>query len=141
MASGILVAPLSARARSGSARPPQNRRHSSLSFPVSAPVKDEFVAEPTRTVIEESRHARSHVFALEERRRDFVNNPVCRADTSVEIRSHDPLADGIRQGWAVGESLGERPSVRFKCVIGERSGLRCSIARTSPRRTGRRYRF
>src|SRR2546427_1199875 len=85
---------------------------------VSAPLKDDLVAEPTSTVIEESRHARSHVFTLEEWRRDFVDNPVRRSDTSVEIRSHDPLAGGIRQGWAVRQSFGECPSLRFKCVIG-----------------------
>ena len=69
-------------------------------------------------MIEESRHACLHVFALEEWRADFVDDPVRRAGTSVEIRSDDPLAGGIRQGRAVGQSRGECPSLGFECVIG-----------------------
>ncbi len=85
---------------------------------VSAALKHDLVAEPTGTVIEQSCHARLHVCALEECRADFVDDLVGRADTSVEIRSDDPLAGGIRQGRAVGQSRGECPSLRFECVIG-----------------------
>jgi hypothetical protein len=38
----------------------------SLAFPLSAAFKYDLVAEPMGTVIEESCHARLHVFALEE---------------------------------------------------------------------------
>ena len=68
-------------------------------------------------MLEQSCHARLHVFALEEWRADFVDNPVRRAGTSVEIRSDDPLAGGIRQGRALGQSRGECSSLRFKCII------------------------
>src|SRR5205823_3147559 len=80
--------------------------------------KYDLVAEPMGTVIEESCHARLHVLALEEWRADFVDNPVRCADTSVEICPDDPLAGGIRQGRALGQSRGECPTLRFKCVIG-----------------------
>ncbi len=70
--------------------------------PLSAAFKHDLVAEPMGTVIEKSCHARLHVFGLEEWRADFVDNPVRCTDTSVEIRSDDPLAGGIRQGRALG---------------------------------------
>src|SRR2546427_9674216 len=59
---------------------------------VSAPVKDDLVAEPTSTVIEESRHARSHVFSLDEWRGGVVVIPVRRHVNDVGRRARETRA-------------------------------------------------
>jgi hypothetical protein len=48
-----------------------------------APSKDDVVTKPARAVIEQSSDTRAHVLAIEERRRDLVDDLVSRADASI----------------------------------------------------------
>jgi hypothetical protein len=74
-----------------------------------ATAKHYLVPKGSWPIFEEPGYSGSHVFGLKQCRGDLIGYPVGGTDAAVEICSNDPLANGVGQSRATGESLSKGP--------------------------------